>query len=95
MTAGGLQEFTGFRPAALGFLRALARHNDRGWFEANRARYESELREPLAALDRADIVVLRDNDIGLTERARRWMRAGLVGRSLCSGARRRGGTRRL
>jgi len=50
VTAGGSQEFTGFRPAALGFLRSLARHNDRGWFEANRSRYESELREPLAAL---------------------------------------------
>jgi tetraacyldisaccharide 4'-kinase len=33
------------------------------------------LREPLAALERADFVVLREDDIGLTERARRWMRA--------------------
>ena len=50
MTAAAPQEFTGFRPAALAFLRSLARHNDRGWFEANRSRYESELRVPLAAL---------------------------------------------
>jgi tetraacyldisaccharide 4'-kinase len=33
------------------------------------------LREPLAALERADFVVLREDDIDLTERARRWMRA--------------------
>ena len=43
------REFTGFRPAALTFLRALARHNDRVWFEANRERYERELRAPLAS----------------------------------------------
>lgn len=48
--AGTTPEFTGFRPAARTFLRALARHNDRGWFEANRPRYEAELRAPLAAL---------------------------------------------
>jgi tetraacyldisaccharide 4'-kinase len=33
------------------------------------------LREPLAALERADIVVLREEDMGLAGRARRWMRA--------------------
>ena len=43
-------EFTGFRPAALGFLRSLRRHNDREWFERNRTTYEQELRAPLAAL---------------------------------------------
>ena len=43
-------EFTGFRPAALGFLRSLRRHNDREWFERNRATYDTELRAPLAAL---------------------------------------------
>ena len=48
LAAGG--EFTGFRPDALRFLRALARHNDRAWFEANRPRYEEEVRAPLAAL---------------------------------------------
>jgi tetraacyldisaccharide 4'-kinase len=44
------------------------------------------LREPLAALERADFVVLREDDIGLTERAHRWMRADaqiwIVGREL-------------
>jgi uncharacterized protein (TIGR02453 family) len=43
-------EFTGFRPAALSFLRSLRRNNDREWFEQNRATYEGELRTPLAAL---------------------------------------------
>jgi tetraacyldisaccharide 4'-kinase len=44
------------------------------------------LREPLAALERADFVVLREDDIDLKERARRWMRADaqiwIVGREL-------------
>ena len=44
------EEFTGFRPAGLAFLRALRRHNDREWFGRHRATYEAELREPLAAL---------------------------------------------
>jgi len=44
------REFTGFRPAALTFPRALRRHNDRTWFEAHRATYEEEVRAPLAAL---------------------------------------------
>jgi tetraacyldisaccharide 4'-kinase len=33
------------------------------------------LREPLPALERADFVVLREEDVALAERARRWMRA--------------------
>ena len=43
-------EFTGFRPAALGFLRSLRQHNDREWFTRHRETYETELRAPLAAL---------------------------------------------
>ena len=43
-------EFTGFRPAALTFLRSLKRHNDREWFERHRETYDAELRGPLAAL---------------------------------------------
>lgn len=43
-------EFTGFAPAAFTFLRSLQKHNDREWFQRNRATYESELRAPLAAL---------------------------------------------
>jgi uncharacterized protein (TIGR02453 family) len=44
------REFSGVRPAALSFLRSLRRHNDREWFERNRATYEEEVRAPLAAL---------------------------------------------
>ena len=43
-------EFRGFRPAALAFLRALARNNTREWFQAHREEYETEVRAPLAAL---------------------------------------------
>jgi uncharacterized protein (TIGR02453 family) len=37
-------------PAALEFLRGLAANNDKAWFEANRATYESAVRAPVAAL---------------------------------------------
>ncbi|TXH03882.1 MAG: DUF2461 domain-containing protein [Nevskiaceae bacterium] len=44
-----------FTPALFKFLRDLARHNDREWFTANKARYEAELKAPalrfIAALD--------------------------------------------
>ncbi len=43
-------EFTGFRPAALTFLRSLARNNRKEWFEANRERYDDEIKGPLLAL---------------------------------------------
>lgn len=39
--------FAGFRPAALRFLRALARHNERAWFLEHRAEYELEVLGPL------------------------------------------------
>jgi uncharacterized protein (TIGR02453 family) len=46
-----------FPPAALTFLRALARHNDREWFRARKDRYEADVRGPMIAiveeLDRA------------------------------------------
>ena len=42
--------FPGFGGGALEFLRELDQHNDRTWFEFNRARYARELRDPLAAL---------------------------------------------
>jgi uncharacterized protein (TIGR02453 family) len=44
------QEFTGFRPAAMTFLRRLARNNNREWFEAHRPDYEAAVRLPLRAL---------------------------------------------
>ncbi|HET7239850.1 MAG TPA: TIGR02453 family protein [Gemmatimonadales bacterium] len=43
-------EFRGFRPAALAFLRRLARHNSRDWFERHRPIYETEVRDPLRSL---------------------------------------------
>jgi uncharacterized protein (TIGR02453 family) len=39
-----------FTPAALRFFRALAKHNDKVWFEAHRAEYEGEVREPMRDL---------------------------------------------
>ncbi len=42
--------FDGFRPAALTFFRGLARNNRKEWFEANRERYEQEIRRPLMTL---------------------------------------------
>jgi uncharacterized protein (TIGR02453 family) len=42
-------------PAALAFLEDLAAHNDRAWFEENRARCEADLYEPARALVR-DVV---------------------------------------
>ena len=41
-------DFAGF-PGALRFLRALARHNERDWFEAHRAEYERDVLQPLRA----------------------------------------------
>jgi uncharacterized protein (TIGR02453 family) len=39
-----------FSPAALTFLRALKRNNDREWFKARRDIYEAELRGPMTAI---------------------------------------------
>lgn len=44
------EPFTGFRPAALTFLRSLARNNRREWFEENKHRYENEVKRPLQLL---------------------------------------------
>ena len=45
-----MASFTGFDPAALGFLRDLGEHNDRAWFEAHRADYEGLLLAPAREL---------------------------------------------
>lgn len=39
-------EFAGFPLGLLHFLEELATHNNKKWFDANRGRYESEVREP-------------------------------------------------
>jgi uncharacterized protein (TIGR02453 family) len=41
-----------FRPQALTFLRNLARHNDRDWFNPRKAIFETELKEPMLAIVR-------------------------------------------
>lgn len=41
-----------FRPEALTFLRNLARHNEREWFQPRKPQFEAELREPLLAVVR-------------------------------------------
>jgi uncharacterized protein (TIGR02453 family) len=41
-----------FGPEALTFLRNLARHNDRTWFQPRKAQFEAELREPMLAVVR-------------------------------------------
>lgn len=41
-----------FRPEALTFLRNLARHNERAWFQPRKANYEAELKEPMLAVIR-------------------------------------------
>jgi uncharacterized protein (TIGR02453 family) len=41
---------TYFTPKSLKFLRALARHNERAWFQDHRDDYESHVREPFQRL---------------------------------------------
>jgi uncharacterized protein (TIGR02453 family) len=52
----------GFPEAGVAFLRDLAEHNDRAWFEANRKRYEQDLKEPVKRLSEAIVGVLNDVD---------------------------------
>ncbi|HKE88801.1 MAG TPA: DUF2461 family protein, partial [Gemmatimonadales bacterium] len=39
-----------FSPATLKFLRGLAAHNNKPWFEAHRAEYEAVVKAPMQAL---------------------------------------------
>jgi uncharacterized protein (TIGR02453 family) len=41
-----------FRPEALTFLRNLARHNDRAWFQPRKPQFEELLKEPMLAVVR-------------------------------------------
>jgi uncharacterized protein (TIGR02453 family) len=41
-----------FRPEALKFLRSLAKHNDREWFQPRKPQFEAELKEPMLAVIR-------------------------------------------
>ena len=50
MSRSSSQRFSGFTPAALKFLRDLAKNNDRNWFMPRKHIYETELLEPLGTL---------------------------------------------
>jgi uncharacterized protein (TIGR02453 family) len=43
------ERFDGFDSSMVGFLRELGRHNERPWFDMNKARYEALVREPALA----------------------------------------------
>jgi len=42
--------FAGFGPDALPFLKALAFHQSKDWFEANKATFEADLKTPMGDL---------------------------------------------
>jgi uncharacterized protein (TIGR02453 family) len=44
------EAFRGFSPEAVQFLRDLAAHNDRAWFQPRKGDYERLLKEPMAEL---------------------------------------------
>ncbi len=46
-------EFRGFQPTVFQFLEELADNNNRPWFQENKCRYESEVREPCLGFIRA------------------------------------------
>lgn len=50
MAVSKLPDFSGIPPAGISFLRELAGNNNRGWFEANRRRYERDVRGPALSL---------------------------------------------
>jgi uncharacterized protein (TIGR02453 family) len=45
-----MHPFRGFRPEALGYLRALKKNNRREWFEARREEFVREISDPMKAL---------------------------------------------
>ncbi len=45
-----MPDFQGFGPGVVDFYLELEQHNNREWFHANRARYDSEVAIPLKAL---------------------------------------------
>jgi uncharacterized protein (TIGR02453 family) len=51
-----METFAGYPPKAFTFLRGLAKHNRKEWFEAHRDDYEVALRAPMRALiDEVDV----------------------------------------
>jgi uncharacterized protein (TIGR02453 family) len=45
-----MKRIASFTPAALRFFRQLEKNNNKPWFEAHRAEYERQVREPMRAL---------------------------------------------
>ena len=45
-----MTQFTGFGPKALAFFKALKFHQNKAWFDENRALYQSDVLEPMVAL---------------------------------------------
>ena len=52
-----------FPPELFRFLKDLAAHNDRAWFNANKERYETAVKGPLLAFINVSIVTL--NGLGV------------------------------
>ena len=46
-------DFPGFDASLFRFLKSLKRNNNRGWFQANKHRYERDVREPVLGFIRA------------------------------------------
>ena len=63
--------FSGFSPAALAFLRDLAKHNERAWFVPRKPVYEKQLLEPLVALVADAVEAMRKAKIPLVADPRR------------------------
>jgi len=59
------ERFEGFSKAGLQFLRDLAKHNDRSWFQPRKPTYETELLEPLQALVADATAAMRKAKIAL------------------------------
>jgi uncharacterized protein (TIGR02453 family) len=65
--------FTGFPRGALPFLESLAQNNNRDWFTANRATYDSQIAAPMAALISALAFTFATEGIPLTGDPKRSM----------------------
>jgi uncharacterized protein (TIGR02453 family) len=67
----GSRSFGGFGPASFAFLRDLAANQTKAWFEANRAIYEREMKQPLGALADALAAEFDRRQVPLTGDAKR------------------------
>jgi uncharacterized protein (TIGR02453 family) len=65
-----LGPFTGFGPDALSFFADLAMNQDRHWFAAHKATYETQVRRPLESLVESLAIAFAAHDIPLTGSAK-------------------------